>query len=58
MEIFQVLSFAPEQIVGNLKETASIKSAVAEMTRLLERAVELAMSAGQSDESVSSPKAF
>ncbi len=58
MEIFQILSFAPEQTVGNLKDSGSIKSSVGEMSRLLERAVELAVSSGQSAESVSNPKAF
>jgi hypothetical protein len=51
MEIFQVLSFAPEDVVGALKDPANLKKAVADMERLMIKAVSLALSAGQSDES-------
>jgi BatD DUF11 like domain len=41
LEIFQVLSFAPENVVGSLKEPAQLKKSVGEMGKLLERAVTL-----------------
>jgi hypothetical protein len=50
METFQVLTFAPEDVVGQLKEKSQLKKAVSEMTRLLERAVSLGVSAGRSEE--------
>lgn len=41
IEIFQILSFAPENIVGDLKEPSTMKKSVSEMAKLLERAVNL-----------------
>ena len=41
LEVFQVLSFAPENVVGSLKDPASLKKSVSEMGKLLERAVSL-----------------
>jgi len=55
MEIFQVLSFAPEAVVGSLKDPAQLKKAVADMEKLMERAVSLGLSAEQSNESEASP---
>lgn len=57
METFQVLTFAPEAVVGSLKEPARLKRAVSEMEKLMETAVALGLSSGQADESGSGPKA-
>ena len=57
MEVFQVLSFAPETVVGTLKDPAQLKAAVDEMAKLMERAVSLGASAAQSDEYESNPSA-
>ncbi|MES2856467.1 MAG: BatD family protein [Bdellovibrionota bacterium] len=57
MEVFQVLSFAPEEVVGNLKEPANLKRHVAEMTKIMEKAVSLGLSSGRSDESELNPTA-
>lgn len=57
METFQILSFAQEEVVGALKEPAHLKKAVSEMAKLMERAVALGLSAGQSDESETGPRA-
>lgn len=51
MEIFQVLSFAPESVVGNLKDQAPLQKAVTEMEKLMERAVALGVSSGRGNES-------
>ena len=48
MEVFQVLSFAPEGVVGSLKDPEQMKKAIAEMGRLMERAVSLGVA--QDDE--------
>ena len=58
MEVFQILSFAPEGVVGSLKDPANLKRVVDEMSKLMEKAVALGLSSGQSDESESNPKAF
>ena len=55
MEIFQVLSFAPEAVVGSLKDPAQLKKAVADMEKLMERAVSLGLSAEQSSGSEANP---
>ena len=55
METFQVLSFAPEQAVGALKDPAEMRKAVSAMEKLMEQAVALGVSAGQSSGSVSDP---
>jgi hypothetical protein len=62
MEVFQILSFAPEAAVGKLKEPAELKRVVGEMEALIEKAVALGLdsygrSFGQSDGSESGPKA-
>lgn len=65
MDVFQVLSFAPESVVGDLKNPDRLKISVSEMTKLMEKAINLGLasggleqSSGQSGESESSPKAF
>lgn len=57
MEVFQILSFAPEGVVGQLKDPERMKAAVNEMSKLMEQAVALGVSSGQSDESGSGPRA-
>lgn len=57
MEKFQVLTFAPEDVVGKLKEPAELRKSVSEMEKLLEKAVALGLSSGQSGESGSGPRA-
>jgi hypothetical protein len=57
MEVFQILSFAPEGIVGQLKEPSELKRHVSEMSKLMEKAVALAMSSEQSGESELNPTA-
>ena len=47
MELFQVLSFAPENVVGDLKNPERLKAAVSEMSQLMEKAVNLGMASGQ-----------
>jgi hypothetical protein len=56
MEIFQILSFAPEGVVGDLKSPSRLKEVVADMTKLMEKAVALGASSGQSSESELDPK--
>jgi hypothetical protein len=51
MDIFQVLSFAPESVVGDLKSPERLRVAVAEMGALMEKAVQLGLSSGQTEES-------
>lgn len=52
METFQVLSFAPEAVLeGFVKDPSQVKKAIKEMEALLEKAVQLGVSSGQSDES-------
>ncbi len=58
MDIFSVLSFAPESVVGELKNAQNIRRAVADMTKLMEQAVSLGVSSGQDDESEEDQKAF
>jgi hypothetical protein len=41
MEKFQILSFAPEAIIGPLREPAQLKQAVADLQKLMERAIAL-----------------
>jgi hypothetical protein len=41
LEVFQVLSFAPDHLVGTLKDPAQLKKSVSEMAKLLDRAVAL-----------------
>jgi len=50
MDIFQVLSFAPESVVGDLKSPERMRAAVSEMTALMEKAVQLGLSSGQADD--------
>ena len=58
MDIFQVLSFAPESLAETIgKDPAQLKKAVTEMESLMERAVALGVSASQSDGSDPDPKA-
>lgn len=58
MEVFNVLSFAPEGVVGNLKERETLQKAVGDMQALMERAVALGVSSGRGDESEEDQKAF
>jgi hypothetical protein len=44
MEVFQILTFAPEGIVGNLKEPAQLKKAIDDMEKLMIKAVSLGLS--------------
>lgn len=57
MEVFHVLTFAPEGVVGELKDPASLKKSIDSMEKLMAKAVYLAMSAEQSDQSEPDPKA-
>jgi hypothetical protein len=41
IEISQILSFAPESVVGKLKESAALKKAADDLEKILERAIEL-----------------
>jgi hypothetical protein len=50
MEVFQVLGFAPEAAVGALKEPAALKTSVAQMEALMEKAVALGLSSGAAGE--------
>jgi hypothetical protein len=50
MEIFQVLSFAPESVVGDLKNPDRLRQAVKDMGALMENAVQLGLSSGQTDD--------
>ncbi|MES2963493.1 MAG: BatD family protein [Bdellovibrionota bacterium] len=58
MEIFNVLSFAPESVVGDLKNADNLQRAVNEMQKLMEKAVALGVSSGRGDESEEDPRAF
>ncbi|HVK61762.1 MAG TPA: BatD family protein [Bdellovibrionales bacterium] len=58
MDVFQILSFAPEAVVGSLKDGNELKKHVGEMSKLLERAVSLGSSDEQSSESELNPTAF
>jgi BatD DUF11 like domain len=51
MEVFQILTFAPESVVGGLKEPGELKKAIDEMEKLLAKAVSLGLSSEQSSES-------
>lgn len=53
MDVFQVLSFAPESVVGDLKSPERLKAAVNDMAALMEKAVQLGLSSGQADDSSS-----
>jgi hypothetical protein len=44
MEVFQILTFAPEGIVGNLKDPAQLKKAIVDMEKLMIKAVSLGLS--------------
>ena len=50
MDIFQVLSFAPESFVGDLRSPERLRVAVSEMGALMEKAVQLGLSSGQADD--------
>jgi hypothetical protein len=50
MDIFQVLSFAPESVVGDLKNPERLRIVVSDMSQLMEKAVQLGLSSGQTDE--------
>lgn len=51
METFQILTFAPDEVVGRLKEREQLKKAVQQMQELMEKAVALGVSSGRSGES-------
>ncbi len=57
MEVFQILTFAPENVVGGLKDPGQLTKAISEMENLLAKAVSLGLSSEQSDESSTSPTA-
>ena len=57
METFQMLTFAPETVVGALKDPATLKKHIDEMKKLMEKAVSLGLSSEQSAESAPDPKA-
>ncbi len=57
MESFQALSFAPEGMIGELKEPGRVKSLVSEMQRLMEKAVSLGLSAERGGGSSADPRA-
>lgn len=44
MELFQVLSFAPESVVGDLKEKSKLRQSLNELTKTLEAAIVLSHS--------------
>jgi len=48
MEIFQILTFAPESVVGGLKDPSQLRQAISEMETLLSKAVSLGLSSEQS----------
>ncbi len=50
MDIFQVLSFAPESVVGDLKNPERLRAAVSDMAALMEKAVLLGLSSGQTED--------
>jgi hypothetical protein len=57
MEVFQILTFAPENVVGTLKDPGQLTRAISEMENLLAKAVALGLSSEQSDESSTGPTA-
>ncbi len=57
METFQVLCFAPESVVGGLKDPQKLKEAISQMEKLMEKAVSLGLSSEQDGGSSSDPKA-
>lgn len=50
MDIFQILSFAPESVVGDLKNPDRLRAAVSDMGQLMEKAVQLGLSSGQTED--------
>lgn len=56
MEVFHILTFAPAEVVGGLKDPAQLKSAIAEMEKLMEKAVLLGLSSEQSSGFAADPK--
>ena len=58
MDIFQAMSFAPEEVAKNLREPATVKKHLSEMRGVLEKAVALGLNAEPSDGSGTNPKAF
>lgn len=50
MDIFQVLSFAPDSVVGDLKNPDRLRAVVNDMAALMEKAVQLGLSSGQTDD--------
>lgn len=50
MEYFQILTFAPESVVGALKESQKMRESIGEMERLMTKAVSLGLSAEGSSE--------
>jgi hypothetical protein len=55
METFQILSFAPDGVVGDLKKPEILRGHVNEMKKLMEQTVSLAMSSEQSTEPEEGP---
>lgn len=49
MDVFQVLSFAPENVVGDLRKPERLRAAVSEMAQLMEQAVNLGLASGQTE---------
>lgn len=50
MDVFQVLTFAPEGAVGQLKEPEQLKKAVKDMEQLLTKAVALGLASSQEEQ--------
>lgn len=50
LEMFQVLTFAPEAAVGDLKSPEKLRPAVGELKLLLERAIELALDVSEASD--------
>lgn len=57
MDSFQALSFAPDEVVGDLRSPERVKTLVSEMQALLEKAVSLGLSAERGGEPSTDPRA-
>ncbi len=57
MEFFQMLTFAPDAVVEELKKTTRLKSVISEMEELMVKAVSLGLSGERSNGSGSGPRA-
>lgn len=57
MEFFQMLTFAPDAVVEDLKKSTQLKKMIAEMEELMIKAVSLGLSGEQSNGSGSGPRA-